>query len=230
MGLARRLRIYSKSPDPGAGQQNIGPTACVGLAFLHTGRISEAERAGEFICGLLQEQEGSAKLYLSRDDSGAIVTDFDPDYAALHLMDLEASGQAYWFLGFMMALLGKLYAATGKKEYLASGISAFDIFGKCRGITDADYTSGTVGWGAAVLHAQTGDERFAECALKILRMLVDTRQSDGTWHWAALYENRDKQPIAFTLDLSVEMALWCVEISRELSGRKSPDAGSRLNI
>ena len=211
--------IYSESPDPITGRQDAGTTGSVGLAFLHTGRTNEALRAGRFLIQLIEDQEEGERFFVARDKSGALLTEFAPEVSGNCAISLEAGDQPYWFLGMMIAFLGKLHAATKEKKFLVGARRTFDLFRRCRNIEHPDYTTGKVGWGAAILFAETGEERYADCAREILEMLTSHQRPDGTWFLSKIYGNYNEQPLAVTLDISVEMALWCAEIARELNNR-----------
>ena len=63
-----------------------------------------------------------------------------------------------------MVALGQLYLAAGGTKYLAAAEQVFGWAEACTPGAFEDLTAAKVGWGAAVLYAATGMDRYAERA------------------------------------------------------------------
>ncbi len=124
-----------------------------------------------------------------------------------------------------MAALGQLYLAGGEVKYLAAAERVFGWAEACRPGSFKDLTAAKVGWGAAVLYAATGMDRYAERARTVSGMLIDTQTPEGAWLRRPAVTQLAGQDVATLLDTSLERVCWIIEIARNLSvTRELPDA------
>ena len=192
---------------PGQGnEQDLVSTAFASFVGLHLGRLEEAVAAAEFIARFVEQQpEPDKRLWLRTDDNGKLVTAVpegceEPRYFVL---ETEAPGQLYYYLGVSMILLGKLYMLKRQQRYIEAADAFLRTAHRCH--PDAFLTDGTgkIGLGAAYLYHATGDPKYAEAARKSCDFLVSDQSDEGPWI-------RDGKPTASS---TAEFAVWLTVVA-----------------
>ena len=107
-------------------------------------------------------------------------------------------------VGYPLAVLALLHRATGDPELLTAARGYFDFAAGCKGVQEF-FFSHKVGWGAGLLYAITGEERYAQFAAGVCDHLVRMQAGDGRWL-------ADMTPV-FSFDQTAECAIWLREIS-----------------
>ncbi|MFQ5810134.1 MAG: hypothetical protein ACE5JM_10995, partial [Armatimonadota bacterium] len=163
-------------------------TPIAGLACLWVGAVERAQRAGDLLVQMLDEQPmPDERLYFIRDASGLVV-DFPPDEATRHVVDTTEEKQWYFITGACAALLVRLCRATSVARYLAAAQQYIEFCTRCGPDRYSTPQSGKAGWGAALLFGLTGDERYEKVARAVGDYLVGSQQEDGTWRNPAVSE------------------------------------------
>lgn len=196
--------------DSGDGGTDALTTAHLGLVCLYFGDLPRAQSAGSWLARLLTVQPDLAEgLFLRIDRSGRLVQDIPEGQAPFHVVNAREPDQAYFMIGYPIAFLAKLFAATADDAYLRASCGYLDFGLSCDGNLRSCYTSHKVAWGAAVLARLTGDPRCAELAMSISDYLLAVQEPSGAW--------LADQPAYTTFDQTAEIAIWLREISAELS-------------
>lgn|GEM_PF-2772073 len=77
--------------------------------------------------------------------------------AGLHVIAADQPGQAWFFIGYPMAFLARLFRATGELQYLATARGYFDFTQHCAAYMVDEHFAHKVAWGAAELACATGN-------------------------------------------------------------------------
>ena len=185
-------------------------TAHLGLVALYLGDVKKAKSAGHVIQTFLdlqpRKQEG---FYLRIRDNGELITAFPEEASMFFQVKADQPHQAYFMLGYPVAFLGKLFAATNDAQLVGTAKEYLDFLLGCDGNLRAFHYSHKVAWGATILARITQDERYADLAKSIADFLVQTQSQDGRWL-------PEEPPYTF-FDQTAEIAIWMREISSEFS-------------
>lgn len=195
-----------------------GTTGADALAFMALGRWDAAERAGEFMRGMVEEQPlTKGKLYLRRGADGALIRgDQRVGLATTYSIDIGAQGQIYWYLGMAMNVFAGLYMGTGDARWRDAGYKVFEYFENCDSEVFEVISNGKVAWGLAAMYRATGDLRFSQAALDTWAWHCRIQEPDGRWLRVGQIASIDEQPVHITLDTSLERAFYMFELSRTL--------------
>jgi hypothetical protein len=87
-----------------------------------------------------------------------------------------AGANAYWDVGFMIALMSALFSLTGDRDYLRVGRQMFELFRNYRGF---DTHVWKTPWGCAALYQASGVRDALDVAIKMGDEIVSTQQPDG---------------------------------------------------
>jgi hypothetical protein len=163
-------------------------TPIAGLACLWVGATEAAQRAGDLLVQMLDEQPmPEERLYFIRDANGLVV-DYPPEEATQHVVDVTGEKQWYFITGACAALLVRLCRATSGSRYLRAAQQYIEFCTRCGPDRYSTPQSGKAGWGSALLYGLTGDEQYATIARTVGDYLVESQQEDGTWRNPAVSE------------------------------------------
>jgi hypothetical protein len=182
--------------------------------------MKEARRGGDFILRLLELQPEPDKYFFScMNADGTLKVDvfgnedgWAPDGRKQKCLSAEADGAAEltWLIGKPTKFLTRLYAATGDDKYLAGAKKAFYFFHKLHENAWTNYASCKTMWAGAELYRLTGEEVFAETAVRILDFYCRTQSPSGNWVHKLWYEDSSSQTLAWSADITFE---YMAEIS-----------------
>lgn len=184
-------------------------TSHLGLACLYFGDIERARRAGDFLLSTFEQQpDRGFGLFLRVDNDGNLITDFPKEQAVFHVVETQEPLQLYFFIGYPIGYLAKLYLASAERTYL-EGARAYLNFARS---TDERlfnfFCSHKVAWGASVVSRITADSAAEAVATRIGDYLVSIQDGNGGW----LLD----QPVTTCFDQTAEIALWLFELAAEL--------------
>jgi hypothetical protein len=178
----------------------------LGLLALYLGDLDRARGAGHALRRFLELQPSpSNQFFLRMSAQGELQTEFPAEAEALHVVHADQPGQAWFFIGYPMAFLCRLYRATGQPEMLsaARGYGAFAE--RCRGSMVGEHFAHKVAWGAAELAVATGEATPRSLSKEIVGHLLKGQGREGTWMREAALPTR--------IDQSAEVAIWLLEVS-----------------
>ena len=185
-------------------------TAHLGLVALYFGDLKKAITAGHLIQTFLSLQPNLQDgFYLRLQDNGELITIFPEDSSFFFQVNVTHPNQAYFMLGYPIAFLGKLFAATHDSRYVDTAKEYLEFLFTCQGNLRSFHYSHKVAWGAAILASITKDERYTELAKHLADFLVQTQTPDGRW--------LPDEPAYTYFDQTAEIGIWMREISHELS-------------
>ncbi len=186
-------------------------SAHLGLVALYLGDLTKAKTAGHFLQTVLFRQPHPPHgFYLRLQDDGELITNFAKDSSMFFQVHATQPNQAYFMLGYPIAFLGKLFAATNDSRYIDTAKDYLEFLLGCQGNLRAFHYSHKVAWGAAIVGRITKDAHYLELATSIADFLVHTQSPDGRW--------LPDQPAYTYFDQTAEIAIWMREISGEFSG------------
>lgn len=196
------------------GLMDSSSTSSAGMAFLMCGRLEEAKRAGDFILKLLALQPEPEKYFYScmRPD-GTIYTDvfgnedpWNPNSRKQKCLSAVEDGhtELTWLNGKPTKFLARLYTATEEAKYLEGARQAFFFFHKLHPNAWTNYASCKTMWAGAELYRITGEEVFAETAVRILDFYCDTQSPSGSWVHTLWYRDECEQHFTWTADITLE--------------------------
>lgn len=204
---------YEVNRDSGLLDSNS--TACLCLAGLMCGNITQAKRAGDALVCWKDAQQSEDRMYLRWQPRGGMQTSFAEDKALYYVVDSKRDGQYYWQVGLPLAALAKLHLVTGLERYLDCSVALYDFLISCRPDVTASPPVGKLGWGSAILYRITGDARYLRTNQQITQYYLDTQHADGYWLSPA-YETVEAQPLKLTTDLTSEFSSWLLDYMAEL--------------
>lgn len=172
--------LYTSGLVPGT--TDLLCTSMSGHACLATGRLREAQMAGDLLCRIWEAQPNVPEgVYFQWHEHDGLVTDFSEDAADAFMIIASATKQKYFQVGIAASFLAKLYEITGNDRYLQVAceyLDATDCFADDRFSTPQ---SGKVGWGAAYVYRLTGDSKYQNIARTVGESLVALQGATGSW-------------------------------------------------
>jgi hypothetical protein len=218
---------------PGTGDATPmydGGTAARAIeSLLDGGRIDAALRIGRFLKRLYDRQSPDASHVTWCVD--ACDRPFSPDVPAQRapsfMLEPGRTGQVYWFLGFALRVLARLHRVDGDAGWLDTAARVRGWLDRCDAERLACISNAKLGWGAAEMYAVTGDPGWAEIALAVADWLVSEQAPSGVWVRRPQYLDEATQPLAVSMDTTVERALYLQEILRALALRGDTASGAR---
>jgi hypothetical protein len=199
---------FALEPATGGSAAVIEVLMCahLGLTALYLGDLERAQGAGNALATFLDQQPSpETRFFLRMNARGELQTEYDEDAAGLHVIETHQPGQAWFFIGYPMAFLARLYQASGDTGYLAAARGYFAFSTRCADNMVGEHFAHKVAWGAAELARASGDATPRELSDAIVRQLLAKQGDDGTW--------MRHQPLHTRVDQSAEVAIWLLEIA-----------------
>lgn len=217
LGAAPHMDTVSQA----ARLYDLGTNACVTLALLASGRRPAAKRVGQFMSRMLLEQPADApSLCFAQDGHGRFLGREKVQgkiARGLYFFDVGQPGQTYWLMGIALRAFAALHAATGKTRWLEPAERIHAWLERSHPERVASITCAKVGWGAAGLFEQTGDERWRALAESVLDYLVQAQSSAGIWVRPE-FRTPWLQPLVVSFDTTLERLYYVAAIQSALRG------------
>lgn len=190
-----------------------------GLAALMTGDLAAAQRAGDCLVRLVDQQPDPARFYFRMDADGGLLTAVPSGAALTYYVDAGQIKQIYYNPGIALIFLSHLYQATAAERYLAAAATILAFTQRCAADVHRFPPSGKLGLGCALYYALTGDERALQGALNVATYLIETQGADGAWRlpneepYASL---KNRESFDVLLDITAEFAVFLLEMRARL--------------
>ena len=178
-------------------------TAWVGISALYFGRLDVAEKVAEW-CIRLLDQQAKEKFFFQTANDGKLLTD-DTDPKG-QFIDFAKPNQAYWELSLPWMLMGRMYMATGKKEFLDHAEEFLDIHLRFYKDRFSWVGSGKSSLAATIHYLNTGDTRARDGVHEFLAFLLKTQHPEGGWRG----ETEPDIPLIY-IDHAAEFNVWIQE-------------------
>ena len=176
--------------DNEAAPQDIQCSAQSGNALLLAGHLGVAKNIGRFLRTLWEAQpDPEHALYIIYKPGAGIKTDFPDERQRLGSIQLGKSRQAYFNMGIAAAFLARLSMATCDPEWVDLGKRYLELAFKFGDDMYETAQVGKVGWGAALVYACTGEQRYLELAERVGEALVAQQTDTGGWDNTGGYVN-----------------------------------------
>jgi hypothetical protein len=188
------------------GNVEVLMCAHLGLDALYLGDLELARGSGRALRQFMRLQPSpDTRFFLRMAGAGLLEIDFPEAAAGLHVIAAEQPGQAWFFIGYPMAFLTRLFRATGDPEDLETARGYFDFARRCAPRMLGEHFAHKVAWGAVELASVTGDASHWALGAQISKKLIEAQDHDGLW--------MGNQPPHTHLDQSTEVAIWLLEIA-----------------
>lgn len=192
-------------------------------SLLNAGRVEHAMRLGLFLKSLYDGQAAAAPFVTWVCDHAG--NPYSPTQKRhrniLTMLEVGAPNQCYWFLGFSVRCLARLYRIDGWHGWTDTAERILGWLDRSHSDKTANITNGKLGWGMGEMFSVTGDERWAAYALKTIDWLVNTQTPGGVWIRPES-GSEDGQDEAVSLDVATERAYYLQEMMRALALAATP--------
>jgi len=179
-------------------------TAWTGISALYFGLLDVAERTAEWCIRLLEAQPEQGRFYYQTTSDGRLCTkDTDPTGESVDFAKLR---QPYWEIGLPWMLMGRMYQATGEKQFLDYAERFFNLKLACHEDRFTYVGSGKSSLAAAIHYLNTGDTRARDAVYSFLDFLAETQHPEGGWRG----ETEQDIPLIY-IDHAAEFNVWIQE-------------------
>lgn len=178
------LRAVAPYADTAAdARQNLILTAFLGLTGLRLGDLSVAEKAGDFLCDLIEAQpEMDRRFYLFwRPDSGFVHDVPGGDDRRWYWVERDGLDEDHYNLGMAMTGLSHLYKALKKPRFLEGAKKVHQYFSACREDRFGNVSAGKVMYGLTWMYWITGDPAYLAEAEQSAAQMIQMQGNDGSF-------------------------------------------------
>lgn len=196
--------------------QDVLNAGQAGNSLLIAGEVDAALRAGAFLRTVWDAQpRPEEELFFVYKPGAGLRTEFPPERQRLHSIRTDTPRQPYFNSGMAAAFLARLTMATGDAQWAELGKRYLEISFH---VLDEMYETaqvGKVGWGAALIYAVTGEERYRAHAERAGEaMLAQQDASSGGWDNTGGYVND-----AVRTEVTAEFCVLLDEMAGGLAAR-----------
>jgi hypothetical protein len=223
---------YAFDPTTGTIDKSLmdsSSTSSAGIALLACGRLTEAVRAGDFILRLLELQPEPETYYFScMKADGTLHTDvmgnedqWDANSRKQKCLSAKHDGfnELTWLVGKPTKFLTRLYTATGEAKYLEGAKKCFWFFHKLQERAWINYASCKTMWAGAELYRITGEQAYADTAVRLLDFYCRTQSPSGCWVHTLWYKDESEQSFTWTADITYEYGAEFSDVVYDLCSR-----------
>jgi hypothetical protein len=187
-------------------------------ACLLTGHIDRALRAGAFLRTVWEAQpRPERELFFVWKPGEGLRTEFPEERQYLHSIRVDAPRQPYFNSGIAAAFLCRLAMATGEAEWVELAKRYLEISFHTLDEMYETAQVGKVGWGAALIYALDGGERYARLAERVGRAMIAQQADAGGWDNTGGYVND-----AIRQEVTGEFVVLLDEMAGGLSSKSQP--------
>ncbi|MHB0874808.1 MAG: prenyltransferase/squalene oxidase repeat-containing protein [Anaerolineae bacterium] len=212
--------------DRRTGRIDLPSTGMAGLAFLHTGRLDEARRVGDYVLFLQSLQPRPAdRLYTTYDTAAGLVTDVDEGAIPRNrnyplVLGPGVACSSGWLFGLVIAFLSDLYRATADDRYLQGAASLFDLAALSPDVGRAP-TAHKLAWGCAKLYLASGDDRHLEVGCRVADHLASIQLEQGCWLYEGIFYSLEEQGRGVTVNMTSQFNAWIAMVLMSLQAREA---------
>jgi hypothetical protein len=164
------------------GEQELFPTCQAGMAFILTGQIEAARKAGAWLERLWDLQPDVERmLYHVYSPAQGVITGFAPEQQAVYVTRKDHPWQYHYNGGIAAAFLTQLYLATDEEQWLnlARRYQAFSMTtDECQFQSMQTCKSG---WGSGLLYVATREAAYRDWTVRLGDWFVAHQLEDGHW-------------------------------------------------
>lgn len=211
-----QLRPSGWGGDP---EIDFGTTCAAAITFLAGGRIHDAKRCGAFLARCVAEQLTSGKrLHLRFTTAGNAIRPTTGGSAPF-VIDAESppDQQLYWPLGMALTAFARLSRATGANDWQKPADLLLDFIIACGPGVASHITNGKIAWGLGEMSLVAQSPAYRTLAEAFLRNILEAQEASGVWVRRPQYATEQTQPIATSLDTSLERASYMFDLAKVFS-------------
>lgn len=201
--------FYSSSCDTSdETEQDLWVVSGSGWCAIYTGRIDIATKVGLWMKNLMDSQPNYPEEMWTvyNRSSGLIKNVIDNDEFRYVLTRDESRDQSFFHPGIAAGFLTRLYMATGEKTWIELARKYMEF---CEGVGDYHFSllrAGKVGWAASLMYTVTGEQKFADMAIRVGDNLIATQSDNGAWGSSHIDNDKPNN------DATAELVVWLDEI------------------
>lgn len=200
----------------GEAELDFGTTCSAVIALLAAGRVHSARRCGNFLADrVMQQLQAGTRLHLRWSLAG---TDILPDAGNLAPFVIDPAvpsrQQLYWPLGMALVAFARLTRATGDGCWQAPAEALLHFIVRCGPDVATHITNGKVAWGLGEMSLVSPIPTYRVLAEAVLRNIIAAQEPSGVWVRRPEYQGEDTQPLATSLDTSLERASYMFDLAK----------------
>ena len=198
-------------------------TALAGMVLVGGGRMKEALKTGEFLIALLDSQPDVERYFYfsAHPQSGAPITESEPNQSILTRIDYRKARQCFFHLGAATVFLAELAGVTGETRFLEASRRCVESIARIRARGRRYMSTCKCAWGVACYYALTHDQGAYELARVLTESVFLARQNaDGGWPHAVLAISDDYRTtfVLTSEEITAEFSFELAAIARALTG------------
>jgi hypothetical protein len=192
--------------DSGRGDFCFDSTTMAALCFAATGRSAAAERVGDFLVRLLEEQPEPDKCFRTqwREPDGIVAE----DAPSTTVLQWDQPKQHYYKTGLYVMATLHAYGATGRQRYLDAALTVYRRTVELAVDLWTNTFSHKMIWAAASLHALTGERHYIEDACRGADHILSLQEPDGTFQYPEACPDFPPELWEFLPNVGGQFALW----------------------
>jgi hypothetical protein len=209
---------FREMPSEAEREVDWGSSCAAVIGLLALGRRDAAVRAGRFLQWMIVDQpKPGERLFLRRSWPGELLGESKQVDKANCILEIGAPGQIYWYLGIALVAFGRLHMATGDSSWMDSADEVLGWINRCNEDVYASITNAKVAWGAGTIYGISRDPRYGQLCERIAGWLLSVQTPEGVWLRRPMFSTVEEQPLAVSLDTSLERAVYMFELAKVFS-------------
>ena len=163
-------------------EQELFPTAQMGMTFISLGRVEEAILAGNWMESQWQQQPDSAQcLYHVYSRAKGVITDVPAGKDALYCTRKDDPWQHHFNGGIAAAFLSQLYLATGVQTWLDLARAYQEFSMSTDAVQFRSMQTCKSSWGSGLLYLATRDRTYFYWTRRMGDWFTSHQYADGHW-------------------------------------------------
>lgn len=178
--------------------------------MLYSSEIELAKACGEGLLKFMSSQPRMDEEIFLRASAktGTLITSPPEKMELFYVVKRDSKNQMYFFLGYHIIFMTKLFQVTKNQQFLDSAKSVLDFALTCHESMCTFSFSHKLAYGAALVAAETKEAKYRRCAIGLGEFLISIQEEN--YFFCKGFEPMDKY------DQSAEIALWLREVHNEL--------------
>jgi len=195
--------FLTNNPELDNGVTDVLTAAHMGLLYLELNDLEKAIIAGDYLCHAMAIQRPlTEKFYLRYDDNLTAIKEFDPNNAAMYVVNVTLPDQLYFMLGYPIGFLVKLYEKTQQINYFQIATEYLNFVLSTEYVYQAN-TSHKVAWAASLVYLHDENPDYFSAVERIAQHFIQQQSDSGLWYEGDLITSYDQ---------SAEIAYWFIDI------------------
>lgn len=218
------------SQKAGAGEKKRSDTmssGISGIACVAAGQIDAAKKVAVCLERMIEMQPApTQRFYTTIEADGQLGIEFPEEEASWRVIDTKQKDQCWYAVGLPFTIAVLLHHATGEERFSQLADWFLDFQLRCVKPWDGG-SSGKTAWGSSMLYRVTGELRYRDIALQVVRNYMGNQTPEGwfgEWKEAWGYGTGErgapaKEFAPGDFDATGEMIIWLGLIGSNLLAR-----------